>query len=92
LRFSRCFYYDSLMSNESTKDIGRKYDTKPTIETLLEELRSFRMAVEQRFDSLNVRLDRMEAVAHDTQSKFHALRADFNEFKGELRDHFPLVK
>jgi chaperonin cofactor prefoldin len=77
------------MSDEPTADIAEKYDTKPTIDTLLEELRSFRTSVEQRFDSLDVRLDRIESVAHDTQSKFHALRADFNEFKKELREHFP---
>ncbi len=40
----------------------------------------------------NVGLDRVEAVAHDTQSKFHDLRADFNELKSELREHFPAVR
>ncbi len=80
-----------MSENDPTKDIGAKYDTKPTIETLLEEFRSFRSSVEQRFDRLDVRLDRIEAVGHDTQSKFHALRADFNELRNTLKEHFPVI-
>jgi hypothetical protein len=78
--------------NDPTKDIGQKYDTKPTIETLLEELRSFRAGVEQRFDSLDIRLDRIEGAVHDTKSNFFMLRADFNELRNALKEHFPVVR
>ncbi len=87
------------MSEEETQDIKAKYDTKPTIETVLErisalgqEMRAGFEAVGQRFDALDVRLDRMEAAAHDTQSKFHYLRADFNELKIELHEYLPVAK
>jgi uncharacterized coiled-coil DUF342 family protein len=85
-----------MSNNDPTKDIAEKYDTKPTLETLLEMMKGMRdemragfAQVESRFDAVDVRLDRMDAVAHETQAKFHALRADFNEFKKELREHFP---
>jgi len=84
------------MSDDPTKDIEEKYDTKPTLETLLEmmtamreEMRAGFVLTERRFDALDVRLERMEAVAHDTQSKFHALRADFNELRNSLKVHEP---
>lgn len=92
-----------MSDNDPTKDIAQKYDTKPTLETLLgmmtemrDEMRAGFVqmerrfdAVDVRFDAVDVRLDRMDAVAHDTQAKFHSLRADFNELKIALREHFP---
>jgi len=87
-----------MSDNDPTKDIGAKYDTKPTIETVLERIQALgeqlndRMSrFERRFDSFDVRLDRIEAVGHDTQSKFHALRADFNELRNTLKEHFPVI-
>jgi hypothetical protein len=84
------------MSEERTEDIAQKYNTQPTIQTVLERLDEFRATVEtrfdgveRRFDDLHIRLDRIESVGHDTQSKFHSLRADFNELKIALREQFP---
>jgi iron-sulfur cluster repair protein YtfE (RIC family) len=81
------------MSEETTEDIAQKYNTKPTIETVLERINAFDAQFNARLDkmeeNLSIRLDRIESVAHETQSKFHGLRADFNEFKKELREHFP---
>jgi hypothetical protein len=74
------------MSEDKTKDIGAKYDTKPTFETILEELRSFRAGVEKRFDSLDIRLDRIESAVHETKSNFYTLRADFNEFRAHFKE------
>jgi len=89
---------ERMSDNDPTKDISAKYDTKPTFETILEELRSFRASVElrfdqvdKRFDQLDVRLHRIEADGHDTQSKFHSLRADFNELRNTLKEHFPVI-
>jgi len=92
-----------MSENDPTKDISAKYDTKPTIETILEELRSFRAGVEKRFDSfdtriarfeerIEARLDRIESEVKKTGSEFYEMRADFRDFKKELREHFPFVK
>jgi hypothetical protein len=48
--------------------------------------------MEQRFDALDVRLDRIEGVAFETKGNFHTLSADFNELRAALREHFPVVK
>jgi hypothetical protein len=77
--------------------------TKPTMETVLEMLRAvrdemragfvgMREEVRKGFSHLDVRLDRIESDVQLTQSKFHALRADFNEFKAAVREHFPTVQ
>lgn len=91
------------MSEEKTENIGQMYDTRPTLETVLERLEEFRAAVEKRFDefqgrvekrfdALDIRLDRMDSFAHKTYSELTALRADFNELKGQLKEHFPAAK
>ena len=91
------------MSEDPTQDMSQKYDTKPTIETVLErinalstelhsELRVVREEMRKRFDALDIRLDRIEGAVHETKSNFHMLRADFNELRGQLREHFPASK
>ena len=119
------------MSEDKTQDISQRYDTKPTFETILKEVRSFRTSfekrldswdarlrgVESRFDSVDSRLqgiearfdsvdsrlrdvearfdsrlDRIESEVKKTGSEFYELRADFRDFKKELREHFPIVK
>jgi len=92
-----------MSDNDPTKDFGAKYDTKPTFETILEELRSFRADVEKRFDAveerLSIRLDRIASEVKETHAEVYTLRADFTElradfrdFKKEVREHFPFVK
>lgn len=66
--------------------------TKPTLDTILEMLRGIRQTMDSCFDALDVRLDRIESDVKKTQSDFHALRADFLEFRREVRDHFPAVQ
>jgi len=80
------------MSEDKTQDMSQRYDTKPTFETILEEMRLFRAAVEKRFDSFDIRLDRIESAVHETKSNFHALRADFTELRNALREHFPQLR
>lgn len=52
------------MSDEPTKDIAEKYDTKPTIETVLERINEFGAQLNSRVDrleeQLNSRVDRLE--------------------------------
>ena len=84
------------MSDDPTKDIGEKYTTQPTIQTVVEMIGEFRAAMERRFDELesrlNVRIDRVESLASTTRGEMLALRADFTELKNSIREHFPAVK
>jgi hypothetical protein len=73
------------MSDDLTKNIEEKYQTKPTIETILERIN----ALDER---LGVRLDRIESEVKLTHSELYALRADFTELKGAIKEHFALVK
>ena len=73
------------MSDDPTKNIEEKYQTKPTIETILERIN----ALDER---LGVRLDRIESEVKLTHSELYALRADFTELKGAIKEHFALVK
>jgi tetrahydromethanopterin S-methyltransferase subunit G len=57
--------------------------TKPTLETILKELRDFRASVENRLDEIETRLDKTQAVALDT-------RADVRELKKHLREQLNL--
>jgi len=73
------------MSDDPTTNIEEKYQTKPTIETILERIN----ALDER---LGVRLDRIESEVKLTHSELYALRADFTELKGAIKEHFALVK
>jgi hypothetical protein len=73
-----------------------EYTTKPTLETLLERIVGMEERLNVRLDRiderLNVRLDRIEAEVKQTRSEFLTLRADFREFKAELKEHIPALK
>ena len=81
------------MSDEPTKDIAEKYDTKPTIETVLERINALGEQLNTRVDSLEerlgIRLDRLESEVKLTHSEVYALRADFKELKNDLKVHEP---
>jgi hypothetical protein len=83
------------MSEDPTKDIGEKYQTNPTIETVVQMLGELRQHVDKRFNDqesrLSVRLDRIESEVKQTHSELYALRADFTELRSEFkefRSHF----
>ena len=87
------------MSEDPTKDIKQKYDTKTTIETVLTEMRDGFARIERRLDDFaewrkdfDVRLDRVESVVNQTRSEMLTLRADFKELKGALIEHIPAMK
>ena len=87
------------MSEDPAIDIEQKYDTKPTIETVLERIDDFRSAMEKRLDGLDrridgfdVRLDRIESEVKKTHSEFYDLRADFRELRSALIEHIPALK
>jgi hypothetical protein len=72
------------VSEERTGDLQQKYATQPTIQTVLERLAQ----IEER---LNVRLDRIESLGNTTRGEMLALRADFTELRGAVKEHFPEV-
>ncbi|PYS49040.1 MAG: hypothetical protein DMF68_11280 [Acidobacteria bacterium] len=84
------------MSEDLTKDIKQKYDTKPTIETVLERINALDQTLNVRIDKLqdqvNIRLDRIESEVKKTHSEFYDLRADFRELRSALIEHIPALK
>ncbi len=70
--------------------------TQPTIQTLLERMDqmekrigSNQAAMEER---LTVRLDRIDSMVHATRGEMLAMRADFSELRGQLRELMPALK
>ena len=80
------------MSEDKTQDIGTKYDTKPTIETVLEMLRDMREETRAGFASVNRRLEQIEALVDRSVSVAFEARADMRDLKAQLKEHFPFVK
>jgi hypothetical protein len=80
------------MSEEKTRDIEEKFQTEPTLETVVKMIAALSTRMDQRFDALDVRLDRMDGFAHKTYSELVNLRADFHELKGQLKEHLPALK
>ncbi|HEX8136165.1 MAG TPA: hypothetical protein VF544_01115 [Pyrinomonadaceae bacterium] len=62
-------------------------DTKPTLETILRELRDFRLSVEQRLEEIETRLEEIETRLDRTQGITLETRADVRELRRELRAH-----
>lgn len=81
------------MIEDPTKDIGQKYETNPTLETILKEMRAGFAAVNARLNGIDARLDRMEAQLDRVTSVAHETRAELRELKTQLKEHFPsLIK
>ncbi|MGI9108258.1 MAG: hypothetical protein ACR2G4_18675 [Pyrinomonadaceae bacterium] len=88
------------MSEENTQNMSQRYDTKPTIETVLERLSALGTEmregfariekrldnVDKRLDDFDVRLDRMESDVSKTRSEMLTLRADFKELRAHLKE------
>ena len=73
------------MSEDSTKDISEKYDTKPTIETVLELISALDAKVDRRFDALEKRFERIEIRLDKIESIALEARAIANETQLDLR-------
>jgi hypothetical protein len=95
------------MSEDTTKDMSQKYDTKPTIETVLERMNEMRSEINGEINKLRVEMsgeinklrsemhvgfDRVESIASGTRAEFLTLRADFRELKQVLIEHIPALK
>ncbi len=81
--------------------------TKPTIETVLERMGAMEERINQRMDGmgerisqridgleqrLDSRLDRVESVANMTRSEMLELRADFRDWRVQLKEHIPTLR
>jgi len=64
------------MSDEPTKDIGEKYTTQPTIQTVLERIDAFQSAMERRFDGVESRLTSLERKVDILNKDLLSIRAD----------------
>jgi uncharacterized coiled-coil DUF342 family protein len=80
--------------------------TKPTIEIVLErinvlgeslhsEIASLKTdtgAIKERLNDFDIRLDRVESVVNGTRAEMLTLRADFKEWRDQLKELLPQVR
>jgi hypothetical protein len=71
---------------DATQDIAKKYDTQPTISTVLERLDQLRTEIRDFREDIEIRLDRIESMTNQTRAEMLTLRADFREFKSQLKE------
>ncbi len=74
------------MSEDKTHDISQRYDTKPTLEVILEEVRGARAEQRDFREYVEVRLDRIESMTNQTRAEMLTLRADFKEFRAHFKE------
>ena len=84
------------MSDDPTKDIEEKYQTQPTIETILgrvnllgEYLNAGFARMDKRFDALESRLDAVETLVDRVSSVIYETRADVRELRNSLKVQEP---
>ena len=84
------------MSDEPTKNIEEKYETKPTIETVLERINAVALALEgfreemrAGFAQMDGRFKKMEHKISLLNEDMLELRADMRELKIALKVHEP---
>ncbi len=74
------------MSEDKTRDMSQRYDTKPTLEVILEEVRATRAEQRDFREYVEVRLDRIESMTNQTRAEMLTLRADFKEFRAHFKE------
>jgi hypothetical protein len=74
------------VSEDKTHDISQRYDTKPTLEVILEEVRATRAEQRDFREYVEVRLDRIESMTNQTRAEMLTLRADFKEFRAHFKE------
>ncbi|HZT57016.1 MAG TPA: hypothetical protein VFA21_00175 [Pyrinomonadaceae bacterium] len=88
------------MSEDPTKNIGEKYQTSPTLETIVQMLAELREQMNARFDGLETRIERLEARMDGFElrlerveeqldrmtSVVHETRADLREVEKRLKE------
>jgi hypothetical protein len=66
--------------------MSQRYDTKPTLEVILEEVRATRAEQRDFREYVEVRLDRIESMTNQTRAEMLTLRADFKEFRAHFKE------
>jgi hypothetical protein len=74
------------MSEDPTKEIGEKYQTNPTIQTVLERISALDEKLGARLDKIETRLDRIETQLDRVASVAFETRADLRELKTQLKE------
>ncbi len=82
------------MSDDPTKRFDEQgKTTQPMLSELLEEVRAMRVEVQefraetnQRFEHLEIRIDRIESMTNQTRAEMLTLRADFREFLSRQKE------
>ncbi len=85
------------MSEDPTQNIEQKYDTKPTLETVLLRLEEFRSEVTAFRSEVNTRFDGLQAEIAEAREetrvglrkfghKIDALNNDILELRADMRD------
>ncbi|HLL73137.1 MAG TPA: hypothetical protein VK363_16985 [Pyrinomonadaceae bacterium] len=77
------------MSDEPTKNIEEKYDTRPTIETVLERIEELRGEMRAGFAQMDGRLKKVEHKISLLNEDVLELRSDMRELKNALKVHEP---
>jgi archaellum component FlaC len=91
------------LSDNLTDDVpvSDEAQTKPTLETIAEQIANLsdamsagfavierRLAhVETQLENMDMRLDGIESFAHQTRSEVLALRKEFKEFRSQFKEH-----
>ena len=75
-----------MSSEDPTQDIGQKYDTKPTIDTLLETLNEMRAMVEAQFGRMEVEVRSIKSDVRNILVALDRFGAVAHEARGEVRD------
>lgn len=74
------------MSDDPTKNIEEKYDTKPTIETVLERINALGEEMRAGFKQVNTRLDVMDGRLKKVEHKISLLNEDVLELRSDMRE------
>jgi chromosome segregation ATPase len=70
------------MSDEPTQDIGEKYQTKPTIETVLERINALGEQLNARIDTLS---EQLNARVDGLEKRFDAVDDRLDDMKTKMK-------
>lgn len=77
------------MSDEPAKNIEENYDTKPTIETVLERIEELRGEMRAGFAQIDGRVKKVEHKISLLNEDVLELRGDMRELQNALKVHEP---
>jgi uncharacterized coiled-coil DUF342 family protein len=76
------------MNEDTTKDLSKKYDTKPTIETVLERISDMRGEMLERMNEMRSELsgeiNGMRSEMNGIRGEMNGIRGEMNGMRGEL--------